>query len=86
MFFNCCVGDRLEAVDYEGVWATCVVVDTSEENITVTFPPWPRVHDRMIDTEDEVRHPTTSSEQGRKRKEMLSFKVIAFSVDLFVRD
>ena len=77
MFSNCCVGDRLEAVDNEGVWATCVVTSKDEQNITVTFPPWPRVHDRTIEKEDEVRH-KTCLEQGRKRKEVLSFKVIAF--------
>ena len=54
-------GDKAEAVDGLGIWATCRVLESGNDFAVVTFPPWPEKWNRKITSPAEIR-PTTQDE------------------------
>ena len=65
MFKNLRNGDKAEAVDEEGVWHVCRVVDTKENSVLVNFTGWSSKFDRTVTSEKEIRPITTSDKRSR---------------------
>jgi hypothetical protein len=60
-------GEKAEALDMDGVWHECEVIERRTASIIIHFTAWSSKYDREISEEEEVRPLTVRERMSRAR-------------------